>query len=173
MPYANVKDKIAQRKRYYLKHKEKIIAASKEWAEKNKEQVKVTKHAYRQKLTREQKDLQNAKTRERYYNNIEKNKQRKKLYRSKNKHIGNANSAKRRAALINRTPKWLNNDDIIKIKNIYKYAQTKTIETNILWVVDHIIPLQGKLVSGLHVPSNLQIIKARENESKQHKYEVM
>ena len=40
MPYANINDKIAQRKRYYLKHKEKIIANNKQWAEENKEHVK-------------------------------------------------------------------------------------------------------------------------------------
>ena len=36
--------------------------------------------------------------------------------------------------------------------------------------VDHIIPLQGKLVSGLHTPTNLQVITARDNAKKGRKY---
>ncbi len=34
------------------------------------------------------------------------------------------------------------------------------------WSVDHVIPLQGKDVSGLHVPSNLQVMPLSDNSSK-------
>jgi hypothetical protein len=39
------------------------------------------------------------------------------------------------------------------------------------WHVDHIIPLQGKNVSGLHIPENLQVIPAIENIKKRNNFE--
>jgi hypothetical protein len=55
---------------------------------------------------------------------------------------------------------------MIEIKKIYLRAQMKTLETGIKYEVDHIIPLQHPLVSGLHVPNNLRITTAVENREK-------
>jgi hypothetical protein len=41
------------------------------------------------------------------------------------------------------------------------------------WEVDHIIPLQGKFVSGLHVPTNLQVVPSIINRQKHNRYEVV
>lgn len=67
-----------------------------------------------------------------------------------------AGRAKYRAAQLKRTPPWA---DLDAIQSIFTWCPTG-------YHVDHVIPLQGKLVSGLHVPNNLRCIPARDNASK-------
>ena len=86
--------------------------------------------------------------------------------------VKRATTAKRRAARMNRTPAWLTDFDKLKIKCIYSVAAMLTRENKEEWTVDHIIPLQGKLVSGLHVPNNLQVMRGSENYAKINKFEV-
>ena len=90
-------------------------------------------------------------------------------YQKNNKGKVAANNAKRRAAKMNRTVGWA---DLEAIKAIYKQASQLTVETGIQHHVDHIIPMQGQLVSGLHVETNLQILTASENCAKGNSYEV-
>ena len=66
--------------------------------------------------------------------------------------------------------KWLSKEDRIKIGEIYKKAADLTKSTGIKHEVDHIIPLKGENVSGLHVPSNLRIITKIENRKKYNKF---
>ena len=93
-------------------------------------------------------------------------------YREINRAALNAAKAKRKAAKLNRTPKWTTETDLWMIKEIYDLAVLRTKLTGVKCQVDHIIPLQGELVSGLHVPSNLQVITATENKIKGNKFEV-
>ena len=86
-----------------------------------------------------------------------------KEYYENNKDVLNAKGAERRAAKINRTPSWA---DLKKIKEIYTTCPED-------YHVDHIYPLQGKLVSGLHVHNNLQHLTAAENLAKSNKYEII
>lgn len=71
--------------------------------------------------------------------------------------------AKRRAAILNATPSWANTK---AIETMYQKAEEFSKISGIKYEVDHIIPLQGKTVSGLHVHWNLQVIPTAENRSK-------
>ena len=71
-----------------------------------------------------------------------------------------------RAKKIKATPKWLTSEQLLEIENTYSKCKNKSLKENIEYEVDHIIPLQGKNVSGLHVPWNLQIITQAENRKK-------
>jgi len=102
----------------------------------------------------------------RYKNNPDKQKGASAAWDRANPGKANAKSNKRRSAKLQRTPKWLTKFDLLKIECIYQVAAMRTQESGEIWHVDHIIPLQGKNVSGLHVPSNLQIIRAVENLKK-------
>ena len=66
------------------------------------------------------------------------------------------------------TPKWLSKGHKQAIEAIYKECQGVTEETGLKHHVDHIIPLRGKTVSGLHVPWNLQILLASDNCKKKN-----
>lgn len=78
-----------------------------------------------------------------------------------------AYSASRRAAELAATPPWVNRLDLYPI-----YAECHRIsrESGVMHHVDHIVPLRGKNVCGLHVPWNLQILTAAENLRKSNTF---
>lgn len=149
--------KVCDRKRsketgkiYYQKNKEKIDLKNKNWVINNPE--KATKIE-----------------RNRYYKHREKLLLKNTIYRKANPHIFSARSNKRRCAKLQRTPKWLNKNHFNEIKEIYKKAKELQKLDGIKRHVDHIVPLQGKTVCGLHVPWNLQVITKIENSKKSNK----
>jgi 5-methylcytosine-specific restriction endonuclease McrA len=81
-----------------------------------------------------------------------------------------AKMAKRRATKLLATPKWLTDENKAEMQAIYVKCTQLTKETGISHHVDHIIPLKGKTVTGLHVPWNLQILTATENISKGNRF---
>lgn len=93
-------------------------------------------------------------------NNKERVREYKKQWRLRNKGRGNASQAKRKAARLQQTPKWA---DLKAIRDFYNNCPDG-------YHVDHIIPLQGKNVRGLHVLENLQYLPAVENKRKSNKF---
>lgn len=102
--------------------------------------------------------------------NPEKVNSRSKNWRLSHPDRHNAKEARRRASKILRVPSWLTKSDWIEINWAYKMAQDKSKESGLLYEVDHIIPLRGENISGLHCPQNLQIITKSENCSKSNKF---
>lgn len=77
--------------------------------------------------------------------------------------------AKYRASKLKATPPWLTKQDFEQIKELYEVTKAFRLYTGEEYHVDHIVPLQGENVCGLHVPWNLQVISAKENLSKHNK----
>jgi hypothetical protein len=82
----------------------------------------------------------------------------------------NAKWMKRDAAKKNRTPSWLTDDELWMMEQAYDIASLRTKILGVPFHVDHIVPLQGKTVSGLHVPWNLQVIPAKLNQQKSNRF---
>ena len=152
----------------HLKHKEERNLNSKEYYGKNKERLlkkqKVLNRKHRAEKPTYGKD---------YY---DKNRERiliqKSIYIQENLSIIVAKNVKRYATKKKRTPPWVTEDHVGEMQKFYVEAHKLTEETGIPHHVDHIIPLQGKDVSGLHVPWNLQILTAYDNISKGNRLPV-
>jgi hypothetical protein len=93
---------------------------------------------------------------------------------SENRGKVNARTARRYAAKTRATPKWVTGDvDLMwMINEVYELAQLRSRLTGFVWEVDHKTPLRGKLVMGLHVPWNLQVVPQKQNRVKSNKFEV-
>lgn len=102
----------------------------------------------------------------RYHKNLEAERLRNKQYRDKNPHKGLARQAKRRSAKRLAVPKWLTDQQKLEIEFKFLEAKQKSAATGIPHEVDHIEPLQGKDICGLHVPWNLRVIPMTQNRSK-------
>jgi len=166
--YLKNKDRIKKRVHgYYLLNKDKILTSQKIYYENNKEKVLEVNKLWREN-NKDRKALMDKLYVE---SNSEKVKRYKsdwdKKWRANNKGIKNANTAKRHAALMRRTPNYA---DLTQIKQFYTEAERLTKETGVPYHVDHIIPLQGLIVCGFHHENNLRIVTAKENMSKGNRF---
>lgn len=136
-------------KDYYNKNRKRLLKKNLEYQKKNKESV-------------------NNKKKKWAVRNKDKVKKAQKDYHKKNPHKKAEWEAKRRCCKIKATPKW---SELDKISILYEKAQWLSSITGLTYHVDHIIPLQGENVCGLHVWSNLQIVQDIINFSKSNKHE--
>lgn len=165
---AGKKDQIAQYMRdYYIRNRDEIIAKTKVYqaaperklADKQRQQAA---YAARRDEVRARQNAYNAtpegkaKQLERY----------KRHYAANVEHY-TAKAAKRRALTMQAMPEWV---EPKSIRPIYRKARQLTKKTGVQHHVDHIVPLKGRGVCGLHVPWNLQAIPAQDNLRKANRH---
>lgn len=134
----------ADGKAYRSANPEKVKASQKAYVKANPEKRKATCKAYRE-------------------DNPEKVRASDKSWYASNPDKVNALTSKRRATKLNATPPWA---DLNKIAVLYKKAKELESITGLKYHVDHVVPLRGATVCGLHVWENLQILEASLNISK-------
>jgi hypothetical protein len=174
----------AQRVLYYLASAEKFKALAKKNRQENAEAVAATKRKYQTansekiKAYKEANKERDDASRQQWEEaNKDKRQSQRKTYHEANRDKRNAQSReycaanpgvmlakvrKRQAAQLDRRPIWCCDKDC---KAIYKEARRLKL------TVDHIVPLQGELVSGLHWAHNLQLLPASVNFSKSNKFD--
>lgn len=163
-------DKKEYLRQYYIANREKLLS-------KNKERYDTKKGIYNlnRRIKREQdsefREKDNETSRKWRQDNREYYLSKLKEWRQDNKDIVNFHGSVKRARKKNAIPNWLSEDDKWIIKEIYKLARERTKLTGIDWHVDHIVPLKGQVVCGLHVPWNLRVILGIENLKKNNKLE--
>jgi hypothetical protein len=84
----------------------------------------------------------------------------------KNRDKVNERTARRYASKTQATPKWLSKDERWMIIEAYHLAKLRERTIGGKWEVDHIIPLRGRTVMGLHVPWNLRVVPMQQNRRK-------
>ncbi len=135
---------------------------AKEWYEKNKERALKSSRAW----VAANPEARIAIIRKYAEANRERERMRAVAYRKVNKDKVAAHCRRRQATKIGATPKWA---DSFLMTEAYHLARLRGAATGFKWHVDHIVPLRGKLVCGLHVEANLQVIPAKQNWSKNNR----
>lgn len=167
--YAANREKLtAYRRDYVLQNRDVLLLDSKQRYAAAKD-VRVAQKAIYREANRA---LVNANAKKYRDANPEKLKESKRSYLERNRGAIYAKCKLRTLSKKQRTPKWLTLDDIWIMKQAYELAVLRTYMFGFKWHVDHILPLNGELVSGLHVPANLQVLPGRVNIQKRNKYEV-
>jgi hypothetical protein len=147
------------RKQYYQENRGRMLEYRKEYYQENRSEVIRYGKRYYQENREKRVEYNKHYGRQYRQDNRERVLECQKQYRQENPEIFRAGNAKYRAKKRNATPDWLTPIDHLVIRHIYKTCPEGHH-------VDHVVPLKGETVSGLHVPWNLQHLPAAENISK-------
>ena len=157
------KHNLAQRVRR-ARNPQKNRDESRAWRKANPDKVKL------QKQRHSKTDSSRARQAAAYQKNKSTRQLQNKLWRSSNRELFRTYQRKYKIKLRSSLPPWLTSDDWWLIDEVYDLARLRTQLTGVPHHVDHEIPLQGKTVSGLHVPLNLRVITQEENQRKNNRY---
>jgi hypothetical protein len=153
----------ARARKWMAENKERQKANRANWLALNKEKAKQTTRDW-QKNNRERVNQ----TYKKYYERNRESVLERKLKAIALKPEKSAEkSALRRANTRNATPRWAN---MFFISEAYHLAALRGKMTGIKWHVDHVVPLKGEYVCGLHAENNLQVIPAVENIRKKNHF---
>lgn len=151
----------------YERNKEAYKARAAKWREDNPERYKKRCEEYFSRP--DVLELSRQRTREWVAKNPERKKEQDRQFNANNRGLVASYKALRRARQKQATPPWLTPEHHKKIRSLYRRAAYLTKTTGTPYHVDHIIPLAGREVSGLHTPDNLQVIPKTDNLKKSNK----
>lgn len=134
----------SRKRRQSQEYRDRMKALKAAWYQKNKESVDV-----KNKINHEN----YLKTPNGYSKKLENNASRR---------------ASKKSSSLMRDDEW----NLFVCSENYDLARVRSKETGIEWHVDHIIPLRGETVCGLHVWYNLQTIPAKINQTKSNSFLV-
>lgn len=150
--YKNDRDaQYAAWRKWYEANKEVHHARSRRWQRENADRVKETAKAWEAA-------------------NPDKVRQKRKNYIARHPDRATAMAVASVAKRAKRVPQWLSPDDKWMLREAYALAKLRTELFGFVWEVDHVLPLRGTLVSGLHVPTNIQVIPKALNRAKRNVY---
>lgn len=118
------------------------------WQQRNREKVAAKSHRW-------------------YHSDIERAREKRRTYYARNRERSIQRVVEKTRSIFR--PAWANKEAITAV---YRRARALTKQTGVEYQVDHVIPLRGKTVCGLHVEGNLQILTAVENRRKQARFET-
>lgn len=137
-------------RQYRAANRARIAASKKQWVGNNREHVRSLECKYA-------------------VTNADNKRAARKKWVAENPGKDTASKARNTQNRRKRLPSWLSPDDLWMIEQAYELAALRTKMFGFPWHVDHILPLNGRTVSGLHVPTNLQVIPGIENLRKSNR----